>query len=214
MFEAARDFLNTVYQAPPPNVSDKPLVTLTYAQSLDGKISRQGEQLLLSGKESMAMTHRLRTLHDGIMVGIGTVLTDNPQLNARLLDEPVSVEKQPQPIVLDTRLRIPLNCKLLTNYQQGTGKQPWVVTSSTDTKAVEKAGARIISVETISLEHVMQALYAQGIRRLMVEGGSHVIQSFLREHHLVHHLIVTIAPTLVGPGVMATGDGYWGNKED
>lgn len=72
--------------------------------------------------------------------------------------------------------------------------------------AVEKAGGKIISVQTTHLEHVVRVLHAQGIRRLMVEGGSHIIQSFLREHHLVHHLVVTIAPTLVGPGVLATGD--------
>lgn len=103
MFEAARDFLDNVYRTSPRDLNDAPLVTLTFAQSLDGKISRHGEQLLLSGKESMAMTHRycnghcnkarhlsirlnrLRTLHDGIMVGIGTVLTDNPQLNGNII---------------------------------------------------------------------------------------------------------------------------------
>ncbi|KAJ1957451.1 2,5-diamino-6-(ribosylamino)-4(3H)-pyrimidinone 5'-phosphate reductase, partial [Dipsacomyces acuminosporus] len=93
----------------------RPRVTLTFAQSLDGKIARPGEQLLLSGARSMEMTHCLRTMHDGIMVGIGTVLCDNPRLSARLVpkDEQEAVAN-PQPIVLDTHLRIPTQASLLT----------------------------------------------------------------------------------------------------
>ncbi len=63
--------------------------------------------MALSGTESMLMTHKLRTLHDGIMVGIGTVLNDNPQLNARLLSQPPAVSGLPRPIVLDSKLRTP-----------------------------------------------------------------------------------------------------------
>lgn len=62
---------------------DRPHVTLTYAQSLDAKIAGQdGKQLILSGKESMVMTHWMRTLHDAIMVGVGTAVNDDPQLNS------------------------------------------------------------------------------------------------------------------------------------
>lgn len=65
---------------PPP---DRPHVTLTFAQSLDAKIAGQhGQQLILSGKQSMVMTHWMRTIHDGIMIGIGTALNDDPQLNS------------------------------------------------------------------------------------------------------------------------------------
>jgi hypothetical protein len=64
-------------------IDDRPRVTLTFAQSIDGKIAgRNGRQLILSGKESMVMTHWMRTIHDAILVGVGTALNDDPQLNS------------------------------------------------------------------------------------------------------------------------------------
>jgi hypothetical protein len=63
-------------------IDGRPRVTLTFAQSVDGKIAgRDGKQLILSGKESMVMTHWMRTIHDAILVGIGTARNDDPQLN-------------------------------------------------------------------------------------------------------------------------------------
>jgi hypothetical protein len=82
VYKEARDFLDPIY-SDISLLNDRPFNTLTFAQSLDGKIAKQGQQVLISGKESMAMTHRLRTLHDGILVGIGTALVDDPQLNGR-----------------------------------------------------------------------------------------------------------------------------------
>jgi len=103
------------------NNSLYPEVTLTYAQTLDGFISGKPNTppLLISGKESMLMTHCLRNKHDGIMVGIGTVLNDNPQLNVRQLAgfNDGGLVKNPQPIILDSKLRFPLDCKLLNNYK-------------------------------------------------------------------------------------------------
>jgi riboflavin-specific deaminase-like protein len=81
----------------------RPFVTLSYAQSLDGSIAdRPGRPLALSGEASMALTHSLRASHEAILVGIGTVLADNPSLNVRLV-----AGKNPQPIVVDSRLRFP-----------------------------------------------------------------------------------------------------------
>lgn len=85
VYKEARDFLDPIYN----NallLNDRPFITLTFAQSLDGKIAKQGQQILISGKESMAMTHRLRILHDGILVGIGTALVDDPQLNGKVIN--------------------------------------------------------------------------------------------------------------------------------
>lgn len=80
IYKQAKEFLDPLYENIP-SFPERPFITLTFAQSLDGKISKKGQQILISGKESLAMTHRLRSLHDGIMVGIGTALIDNPQLN-------------------------------------------------------------------------------------------------------------------------------------
>ena len=74
---------------------DRPLVTLTYAQSLDGSIAlERGRPLTLSSHASMKFTHRLRAIHDGILIGIGTVQSDDPQLTVRLVEG-----KNPQPII-------------------------------------------------------------------------------------------------------------------
>ncbi|KAL0083522.1 bacterial bifunctional deaminase-reductase [Phycomyces blakesleeanus] len=223
VYEDARKFLERVYINPPIPTKELPFVTLTFAQSLDGKIALKGQQLLLSGKESMAMTHRLRLLHDGILVGIGTALIDDPQLNARYVSPTDHLcNNQPQPIVLDPRLEFPLSAKLLRNFNNGTGKQPWLIcwTKNDQRKlALEKAGALVITIEAPdynvndyqtcqrpSISSVLRHIKAAGIDRLMVEGGSKIIQSFLQSGH-IDQLIVTTAPTLVGPrGVSATGD--------
>ncbi|KAJ1943568.1 2,5-diamino-6-(ribosylamino)-4(3H)-pyrimidinone 5'-phosphate reductase, partial [Linderina macrospora] len=217
-FTLARDFLKRNFESSPPAPDNWPAVTLTFAQSLDGKISRPGQQLLLSGKESMAMTHRLRATHDGILVGIGTILCDNPRLNARLLpaNERDLVE-QPQPIVLDTHLRFPLTANLLTGPKDNKNlKLPWIVAGPDCDAAkramLEDAGAHVIVVGELSstghpmLATVLGELAKRGIQRLMVEGGAQIIQHFMSSG-LTDYLITTTAPVLVGssgvPAVVA-----------
>ncbi|KAI8877178.1 bacterial bifunctional deaminase-reductase [Backusella circina FSU 941] len=215
IFKKAKDFLDPLYQAVSQH-NDRPFVTLTFAQSLDGKISKTGQQVIISGKESMAMTHRLRVLHDGIMVGIGTALIDNPQLNGRhMAPEELSKVEQPQPIVLDPSLDLPLDCKLIKNYQNSIGKQVWLVTrkcSSNHAKkeALEKAGAKILEVDheegRIPLYKVFSILREDGIKTLMVEGGAKIIQSCLTSK-LCDQLIITVAPLFIGAdGVSETGN--------
>ncbi|RKP05775.1 dihydrofolate reductase-like domain-containing protein, partial [Thamnocephalis sphaerospora] len=199
----------------------RPYVTLTYAQSLDGKIAgRGGQQLRLSGDASMAMTHRMRTLHDGILVGVGTVIHDDPRLAARHLPAhelatPGAIQ-QPQPIILDTRLRIPLTARLLDPARHAAGDclPPWIVVGADDglvdplkRQQVEERGGRVIPVPTnrhgrLNLTAVMDRLGSLGIRRVMIEGGSQVVRSLLLSHTiaqpLVDLLVVTVAPVLVG----------------
>ncbi|RGB31695.1 dihydrofolate reductase-like domain-containing protein, partial [Rhizophagus diaphanus] len=178
----------------------RPFVTLTYAQSLDGKISGiGGKQLRLSCEESMIMTHRLRTYHDGIMVGIGTIINDDPRLTESKIN-------QPQPIILDSELRFPLSAKLLTSNEC---KSPWIFTShncdNEKRKILEQLGAKVIPIDSdqigqLSLTHLLSILHIQpfSINHLMVEGGARIIQSFLK-NELIDLLIVTTAPVFVGP---------------
>ncbi|MGZ4958219.1 MAG: RibD family protein [Methylomonas sp.] len=171
----------------------RPFVTLSYAQSWDGSITtRAGETLALSGTESMRLTHQLRSLHDGILVGIGTVLTDDPRLTVREW-----AGANPQPIVLDSRLRMPPTARLC----QHADKQCWVLTS---TESASEFGSlvEIITVNgdengRVDLLHALSLLWKKGIRMLMVEGGSQVITAFLKAQ-LADALVLTIAPTLVG----------------
>src|SRR5512143_2126154 len=118
----------------------RPLGTLTYAQSLDGSIAaRRDQRLELSGEESRVMTHRLRAAHAAILVGIGTVLADDPRLTARLVGGP-----DPQPVILDSHLRVPASARLLQNILK-----PWIITTEAADPhrkgALEAAGARLIT---------------------------------------------------------------------
>ena len=94
-----------------PSRPGRPFVTLSYAQSLDGSIAaRRGATTPISGPDALRLTHQLRAHHDAILVGIGTVLADDPQLTVRLVAGP-----NPQPVIVDSRLRLPLTARLLSD---------------------------------------------------------------------------------------------------
>ncbi len=180
----------------------QPLVTLCYAQSLDGSITAErGRALVLSSEDSFRFVHRVRSANDAILVGIGTVLADDPQLTVRLVDGP-----QPQPIILDTRLRFPLQARLL----ERPGPKPWIFSSESANpdrqRLLEARGARVFrlpaaSDRLINLAELLKCLGQMGIASLMVEGGARVITSLLQER-LANYLVVTLVPAYVG-GVRA-----------
>ncbi|GAA5974053.1 hypothetical protein JCM11641_008236 [Rhodosporidiobolus odoratus] len=234
--DAALALLRQVY---PPHLVDpetpsstprtKPFVTLTYAQSLDGKIAgKGGKQIRLSGAESMNLTHRLRELHDSILVGIGTVLNDDPRLTARIPDL-LPLASQPSPVILDSELRSPATCKLVKNAQTGLSKPVTILHASTDSRRNQTdafsgngsqlarrerlvdQGVTCVEVERDDSGHLdlRQALSQPNVfgRSLMVEGGASVITSFLASG-LVDLFIVTVAPVLVGDqGISVTQPG-------
>lgn len=187
---------------------DRPLVTLAFAQSLDGSIAAEtGRPLLLSGPPAQLLTHRLRRWHDGILVGIGTVLSDDPRLTVRLLEG-----DDPQPIVVDSQLRFPETARML-----GNDRRPWIATGHGGDPArrlaLKARGATILEVDDgaegrVDLRSLLTRLHEKGIRRLMVEGGATVLSAFLREQ-LADVVVVTIAPRWVGglPGVARTSPG-------
>lgn len=180
----------------------RPFVTLAYAQSLDGSLAAApGQRLALSGPESAAYTHGLRAAHDAILVGIGTVLADDPRLTVRLASGP-----NPQPIVVDSRLRFPDGAALLSHPTH----RPWIATTTAapaDRRAaLSAAGAALIIIEAdragrVDLAGLLDALGERGIRRLMVEGGAAILTAFVAQG-LADRLSVTIAPRLIG-GVRA-----------
>ncbi len=176
----------------------RPLVTVSYAQSVDGSIaSRAREQLLLSSSQSLVLTHRIRAVCDAVVIGINTLLADNPLLTVRL-----AAGKSPQPIVLDTNLRIPLQARLLDR----TDLSLWVACAHDSdpqrAAALEGRGAELLRCRRdqhgrVDLPSLLNLLGERGIRSIMVEGGAEVISSFI-EARLVDQLIITIAPRLVG----------------
>jgi GTP cyclohydrolase II len=169
-------------------------VTLSFAQSLDGSIAAQpGERTTLSGPAAMAYTHRLRAAHDAILVGIGTVLTDNPRLTVRLADGP-----NPQPLVLDSLLRLPLTCALVAQPVR-----PLCVICSTQApieaqRALEGRGVRVLRL-ALPDDHaarwpvILAALDLISVRTLMVEGGARVMSSLLAAG-CADKLALTIVP--------------------
>lgn len=176
-----------------------PFVTLSYAQSLDGSIAAlRGHPLAISGLNSAALAHSLRAAHDGILVGIGTVLSDDPRLTVRMVSG-----ADPQPIILDSRLRFPLDAKLLHN---GGSRVPWIVATEKVEQdretALTRSGAHVMRVVAdakgrIDLLSLLLTVKKSGIRTLLVEGGSRVITSFLMAR-LVNQVVITIAPRILG----------------
>jgi len=183
---------NRFHDASPDADDARPHVTLSYAQSWDGSITTApGETMALSSDASMQMTHQLRSLHQGILVGIGTVLADNPRLTVREW-----TGDDPQPIVLDSQLRMPASCKLC----QSGGRCCWVLT--TPEAATQRDDCELIVVPGdaeghVNLSEALKALYQRGIRSLMVEGGASVITAFLRAG-LADAVVLTVAPVFIG----------------
>jgi len=178
-----------------PVSSNRPSITLSYAQSLDGSIAlRKGEHLVLSGPESHKLTHQLRAWHDAILVGIGTVLSDDPQLNVRLVEG-----KNPRIIVLDSQLRTPRKARLLNSKA--------IIFCVADApqktqKELEEAGVVVerqleTATTRVALPAMLARLWELGIRNLMVEGGGEIISSFLAAG-LLDRVALTVAPQFVG----------------
>lgn len=179
-----------------------PFVTLSYAQSIDGSIAaRPSRPFALSSEESFDMTHLLRSRHDALLVGINTVLTDDPRLTVRRC-----AGDNPRPVVLDSRLRFPVDARLLTHPD----RYPLILTTehaeATEIRRLEARGAEIRvlpmdGADQVDLDAALRCLADMGIGTLMVEGGAGVIGSFLRQR-LVDHCVITVVPRLIG-GVKA-----------
>jgi 2,5-diamino-6-(ribosylamino)-4(3H)-pyrimidinone 5'-phosphate reductase len=200
---------------------DKPFITLTYAASLDSRIAAApGQRTLLSGAESKAMTHFLRSQHDAILVGAGTAAADDPGLNCRLRGAGGyggrELEMQPRPIVVDPRGRwaFTQSSRLFSLVKERRGRAPFIVAAvdclSTRKRDILSAhGGKCIIVPKSSRDDdavrmawrdIFRALKSEGIKSVMVEGGGDVINTLLdpADRMLIDSVIVTIAPTWLG----------------
>ncbi|KAI9744106.1 MAG: 2,5-diamino-6-(ribosylamino)-4(3H)-pyrimidinone 5'-phosphate reductase [Claussenomyces sp. TS43310] len=197
-----------------------PHLTLTYAQSLDAQISlSHGIQTVLSGSETKAMTHYLRSRHDAILVGIGTAEADDPSLNCRYSEDgrlPAGYERQPIPVILDPggRWGCREESKVLRLALQGLGKPPlWLVSheatdqcDSARLSTLNAAGGELLSgpskTDFPCWDLILDCLSQRGIKSVMVEGGGKIIENLLlrRNQALVDSVIVTIAPVWLGKG--------------
>jgi diaminohydroxyphosphoribosylaminopyrimidine deaminase/5-amino-6-(5-phosphoribosylamino)uracil reductase len=179
-------------------VKKEPFVVMKAAMSLDGKIAtRTGESQWITGPAARERVHQLRSALSGIMVGVQTVIMDNPQLTSR-----IPGGKNPVRIIVDSTLRIPMEAKVLQNQDTST-----TIIATTDradrNKAalLEEAGIEILTVPVkdgrTDLKALMGALGERGIDSILLEGGATLNFSALQAG-IVDKLQVYIAPKLIG----------------
>ena len=181
-------------------------VTISYAQTLDGRIAtRTGDSQWIGGPESLRLAHELRADHDALLVGVGTVIADNPRLTTRLV-----VGRSPLRVVADSRLRIPLDANVLQDGAAQTVVATTEAAADQRRQAVRRTGAQLIIIRRdpdgrVDVEDLVRVLADRGIRSLLVEGGAGMITSVLRAQ-LCDRLVVCIAPRIIGRGIEAVGD--------
>lgn len=183
-----------------------PFVTVKFAQSLDGRIATAtGDSRWISGPPALRLAHKLRREHDAIMVGIGTVLADDPRLTVRLVRG-----RDPLRVVVDSALRIPLSARVLAD-----GAAAGTLVAGAETAArnraqrIQKLGAEVLALPAtaggIDIARLLEELSRRGVTSVLVEGGKSIITSLLAAR-LADRLVVVIAPKIIGQGTDAIGD--------
>ena len=180
--------------------------------TVDGKIATTSGDSAISSRDDLIRVHKLRASADGIIVGISTVLADNPRLTVRLAGKRVK-RKDPARIVIDSTGKIPLDSRILLTASRIKTIVAVTKLAHIDTlRKIKKTGAIVIvsGRQTVNLKKVFFIIKQMGIRKILVEGGGEINWSLLRLG-IVNELIVTIAPKIVG-GRQATtlveGQGY------
>jgi diaminohydroxyphosphoribosylaminopyrimidine deaminase/5-amino-6-(5-phosphoribosylamino)uracil reductase len=179
----------------------RPYVTLKAAATLDGRLATaRGESKWITSPAQRRDARGLRRLHDGVVVGIGTVLADDPML----LPQP-RVRRPFHRLVFDSRLRIPLGSRLVRSAKAAP---VWVLTVATNARKralLERRGVTVIQAPSagprVSLRWAMRELWRRGMRSLMVEGGSELLGAF------VHARLLDAVALYRGPLLLGGRDG-------
>lgn len=174
----------------------KPFVTVKTAMTLDGKIAaKTGHSQWITGEAARKEVHQLRHWHDAILVGINTVIADDPELTARLNE----TSRQPVRVILDSTLRMPLHARVVTD-----GKAPtWVYTTSRaaadKVEALRQQGVRVMVLDArvIEIGTLLDSLGKEGISSLLVEGGGGVNGAFF-DARAIQKLISYLSCKLAG----------------
>lgn len=201
----------------PRSASSLPLVTLKAAVTLDGRIAgRGGDSRWITGEPARRHAHRLRVQHDAVMVGIGTVRADDPELTVRMVKG-----RDPIRVVIDSRLRTPSKAKLLHH----TSKAPtWIFHSAEQvpSRRMKLAGVEFFAIKPgrdgkVPLRAVLKVLAGRGVKSVLVEGGAQ-LHGALLDAGLVDRVAVFVAPMILGDaraiplaagkGALKIADGY------
>jgi len=184
-----------------------PFVTLKFAQTLDGRIaSTTGDSRWISSQPSLKLAHKLRSFHDAVLVGVGTVLRDDPQLTVRQVKG-----RNPIRIVTDSRLRIPLNSKILRDQEIA----PTIIATTSQADRGKLSSLMQMGIETlmvdedkegkVDLKDLLKKLGQRDFLSILVEGGATLITSLIRQE-LADKFVVILAPKIMGKGIDAVGD--------
>ncbi|MGO9139123.1 MAG: bifunctional diaminohydroxyphosphoribosylaminopyrimidine deaminase/5-amino-6-(5-phosphoribosylamino)uracil reductase RibD [Syntrophales bacterium] len=184
-----------------------PFVTLKFAQSIDGRIATAlGHSRWISSGQSLTFAHTLRSHHDAVLVGLGTLSKDDPELTVRLVRG-----RNPVRIVVDSHLRMSPAARILKDQDKAK-----TIVVTTNNAAREKRarladlGIEVLAVETdkdrrVDLMRLLMELGKRNISSVLVEGGAAIITSILAEQ-LPDRVVIIIAPKIVGRGLEAIGD--------
>jgi 2,5-diamino-6-(ribosylamino)-4(3H)-pyrimidinone 5'-phosphate reductase len=187
-----------------------PSVKINAAMTIDGKIATVSGDSEISSREDLNRVHELRSSVDAIMVGISTVLVDNPMLSVRL---PKRLGADPVRIIVDSTARIPPTSRILrTAHNRITIVAVTNRAPASKIKKIQDCGALVIVAgsQIVDLRDVLSIVHSIGIETILVEGGGELNWSLLRRG-LVSELIVTIAPLIAGGRTATTlveGEGY------
>lgn len=172
----------------------QPFVTLKVGMSLDGKIATKTNlSQWITGPESRQDAHLYRIAHTAILVGVNTVISDNPSLTPHLVP---NASYKPIRIILDRSLRTPLSAKLLNDKQAPT----WICTTNQDIAKHQEyveLGVKIVLLPDLEIGRVLDQLYQEQIYSLLVEGGEGIYASFI-ESKRINQLVAYISPQLIG----------------
>jgi diaminohydroxyphosphoribosylaminopyrimidine deaminase/5-amino-6-(5-phosphoribosylamino)uracil reductase len=185
-------------------VTGLPLTTLKIAQTLDGKIAtKTGSSQWITSEQARRYVHKMRSQNDAVLVGIGSVLSDDPHLTVRLVKG-----VNPKRIVLDSKLRIPLTASLLTSPLAYKTIIATTLNASWDKiQSIETRGVTVWVIESnsdgrIDLPTLWKKIGQEGITSVLVEGGSQIFSALLKSK-LVDKIAVFIAPKILGDGLSA-----------
>lgn len=176
----------------------RPFVTLKWAMTLDGRTTtRPGEDRWITGERARAHAHESRRRHDAILVGVNTVLADDPQLTTRLPDRPDA--RNPLRVVLDRHLRTPPDAKVL----------PALIFTSPDAEGARE-GSEVLRLGTAP-EQVLDELGRRGVLSVLIEGGAQIWKAFTPHADAVAAYISTRVLnqrdiTELGPDILIEGD--------
>ena len=188
-FEPIHPAITAICDAP----ADRPFVVAQLGQSLDGRIATlSGESRWINRDAALDHVHRLRANVDAVVIGVGTALADDPVLTVRRV-----TGANPARVVIDPNMRMPMTARCLAP-DDGARR---LIIRGCDTEAAD--GVETIAIERVdgllSPRAIVDALFARGLKRLLIEGGATTVSAFI-DAGVVDRLHVLVAPVILGSG--------------